>query len=476
MQWTKPRQITEASPGAQSYARGISAVMAAKGTPPLPWQKEALRIGTQLDSTGRLQFQTVIVTVPRQCGKSTMSGGLAIHRCLMSKSAPANVWYTAQTGQDASEWWADHLKSAQRAAFIRDYIDKVSLSKGSQFLRFSDQSLLRPHPPKPEALHGKQSDLNIVDEAWAFDVLDGAALIQQIVPTYTTREKIVGIRPQLWILSTEGTQESTWFNALLDQARAGDDSICLIDYGIGDDVEPDDLEAVARAHPGYPHLLDMRSLHEFRSQFSTWEEFARAYGNRRLAGAETRAISPNAWERSTTTDTIPDTATVTFGAAVGIDGEDSAIVAHAMLGETHLVEVVDYKPGYAWLADRLDDLARNHRAIVAIDSVGPSAPVYADLKRRGTPVEKASMSTITAGTALVLTGVTAKTVTWRHRPHPALDQAASNATLRHVGDGGRAFARKQSIGSIAALEAATVATATANAAEAPLPQPIIIGG
>lgn len=466
-----PRHVEPAT-GAPNYGRHIAAVGAALGTPFLPWQKYVATVATEVDRAGRFRHGIVIVTVPRQAGKTTLSMANNIRRAMSHPQQ--RIWYTAQTGQHAASKWAENVEVFEKSALAR--LARSRWSRGSESQTFWNGSVIRPHPPTPEALHSKQSDLNVIDEAWAFDEVEGNALMQQIVPTYTTRETLTGLRPQLWILSTEGTAESTFFNQLLARARAGDPAIALFDWGIDTDVDVNDLDAVAARHPGYGHLFGMRELREFKAQLSDGE-FARAYGNRRTGGALDRIIAPAAWTASATVEPIPDDAPIAVGAAVGIDGTDAAIVAAGTRADgTIIVEVIEYRPGWQWLADRLDEISVTHSVEPAIDRVGTGSAVESDLYARGVPLTTITTSAVTSASARVVSGINADPPTWLHRPHPALDAAAENATRRLIGDGGFGFSRRKSVGSIACLEAAALATHALAVAPPPAPAPLIIGG
>ena len=63
--------------------------------------------------------------------------------------------------------------------------------------------MLRIFAPLPAALHSKQSDLVVVDEAWAHDLERGRQLDQAIVPTQATRSGA-----QVWKVSTAGDESS----------------------------------------------------------------------------------------------------------------------------------------------------------------------------------------------------------------------------------------------------------------------------
>jgi hypothetical protein len=98
---------------------------------------------------------------------------------------------------------------------------------GSEALVFTNGSALRPHPPTRDGLHGEQSDHNDVDEAWAYDEVQGDGVLQAIEPTQATRPGA-----QTWIWSTRGDRNSTWFHGLINRAYSGEPGFALFDFGI----------------------------------------------------------------------------------------------------------------------------------------------------------------------------------------------------------------------------------------------------
>jgi hypothetical protein len=371
------------------------------------------------------------------------------------------VWYTAQSRQDARDNWLIMVKRLRRS--ILKGMIKVRESNGSESVTFPTGSEYRIFAPVEDALHGKATHLVTVDEAWAFDEVRGDELMQAIMPTFTTTPG------QLLIPSAAGTASSTWFRGLVDTGRlfveAGrTDTVAYFGWGIGDDVDPADLGAVALAHPGYGYTLRPSGLIQAAATMKAGE-FARAYGSR-WTGAAERVIPALLW--STAADPaspLPARFAVAFD--VAIDGEDAAVALawRDDRGVAH-VELADVREGSAWLAGRLVGIARDHDpAALAYDRIGPAADA-ADLVERAftaaRAVERVSLVDIRGLTTDEY--LTACATFWRelvagtlkYRPHPALDAAAAAAAKRLVGDRW-AWGRRGSAATIAPLVASTVA-------------------
>lgn len=470
-----PRFATPRDPTLATYGPAVAKVAAAMGTPLMPWQRLVADVAGEVLPSGRFRHPLVVISVPRQSGKTTLVQALGVHRALAA--GRRRVWYTAQTGKDAAEKWAEMVDVIRAdGSPLRDLTLKERKTNGKESLPFCNGSTFAPHPPTKDGLHGKQSDLNLIDEAWSHDEPAGRALMQAIVPTQTTRPT-----RQTIILSTVGDAASSWFHRYVDRGLQGD-GVALFDWGVDREIAADDLAAIAAVHPAYGFTLDDQALIDARAQIEGDGEFVRAYGNLRT-GASERTISAPAWLAGSTLDRIPLGSPVAFGVAVAEDRSDAAIVVGAVVDGRPLFEVVDNRPGTSWVTPRLLQLVGKWRVggrqpAVAIDRIGPAGNVAQE-------AEKAKVELVPLSTALVAAGVDdvlARLVETHklgqparlgYRPHEGLDGAVAVAVVRNSGDGGKLWHRRGSIGSIATLEAMTLAAVALRSAPAAPEAPLI---
>jgi hypothetical protein len=300
-----------------------------------------------------------------------------------------------------------------------------------------------------------QSDLVILDEAWKHDAVRGAELMQAIGPTQATRPGA-----QVVVVSTAGTADSTWLRPLVDRGRGGDPAVTYLEWGIGDDVDPMDLDAVAAAHPAIGRTIDRQFLVDQAGiMAATPGEFARAYGNRWTTTLE-QLIPAVAWAAIRHRDGTPAAGVApVLGADVAVDRSAAAVVACWPDTEgLPTLEVVAYGPGTDWVAPRLLELHAAHGSPVVLDGgTGPASTVVDQLRvgeqlpgwvRAVTPRE------YTTACAQLLDGIGDRTV--RHRGDPALDAAAAAAARRNVGEGW-AWSRRLPTTDVSPLIAASLA-------------------
>jgi phage terminase large subunit-like protein len=421
------------------------------GKPLMPWQRDVVDVALEVDERGRFCYQLVLVTVPRQSGKTTLFGAVLEHRALTLSRA--RCWFTMQTQKDACDFLInDHwplLAPFGNACHLRR-------AMGSEHVRWRHSGgLVRPFPPNPAGLHGKISDLVVVDECWSFDLVKGNQIDQAIVPTQSTRPNA-----QVFKVSTAGDATSTWWLGTVEQGRAAvradrRDGVAYFEWSCPDDLDPTDPVSWPQYHPAYGRTIAAESMTAALEMLGP-DEFARAYGNQWIS-TTARVIPLEAWRAVQDPEApFPEQGQVAFGFDVAVDSSDATVVAawRDPSGTAHL-EVAAWDHGMSWVPDRVVDLiGRWSPSVVAFDPAGPAGAVADVLRRRDVTLLELKAREYAAACALLLDGIVAGTV--KIRPHAALDNAANAATRRALSDAW-AWGRRTSTVSISSVCAATVA-------------------
>jgi hypothetical protein len=462
----------------------VAAIARAKGREPMPWQRDALDVALEYDpDTGHYAYEIVVVTVPRQSGKTTLEGDVADHRCLTVPRARA--WITMQKGKTVDTWMREeHFADLRSAARVLGRAGspscryRLSRRAGEVGVKWPGTGAsFTTFPPTEDSLHSKQSDLVIVDEAWSFGAEQGALLRQAIRPTMATRPG-----SQLWIVSTAGTDASTYLADYVAMGRAAlsnpSASVALVDYGIGPDDDAEDLDVVAAAHPAVGHTISRRSLELAREEFRNPDTgvddvagWARAYGNR--GTRTTDAAIPLAVWTAAGRALRPAPAHPGIGFDVTPGGDHAAIVAAWRDAGEGYLDVLHTAATDRDLPGLLAQLARARRVPVTAtrDSLG-ALPVLDALARHHPDVEQRLVSVPEyASACLTLEREIVRTGTLHHFHDDALDAAVTVATKIAFGDGGFRWGRKESAGNVAPLVAATVALHAFDSQPAPAPSP-----
>src|SRR5262249_38990765 len=209
--------------------------MSSLRTPPFPWQQGTLDVALEIDPvTGLLVYRVVIITVPRQSGKTKLELGVAAHRCVTW--AGQVVTYTAQTRLKAREKWEDdHLKTLEASPFASLF--RARKTSGMEAILWSNGSKYGIEATTEKAGHGDTLDLGFIDDVFA--QVD-ARTEQAMKPAMISRPQ-----PQLWIVSTAGTEASVFLREKTEMGRAlaaagVTDGVCYIEYSAPEDADPGD--------------------------------------------------------------------------------------------------------------------------------------------------------------------------------------------------------------------------------------------
>jgi hypothetical protein len=161
-----------------------------------------------------------------------------------------------------------------------------------------------------------------------------------------------------------------------------------------------------------------------------------------------RVIPHSAW--SAVCDPDVEATASAFAFDVNPERSHAALVA---VGEGPIVEVTDYRPGVAWLVDRIVELWAKYRVPFAVDAKGPGASFVDELTRRGVrlfPIEQRDLPAACAGFYdAVLEG------SLKVRANADLDAAVAVVVKRSVGDAW-VWGRRPSRADISLLMAATL--------------------
>lgn len=430
------------------------------GRRPMPWQRLMLNVFGEYDRATLLpRYTTQVDTVQRQAGKSDAEMTQSGERCF--SVAGFKSWYTAQTGQDARlEFLKFHDETLDGTAASR--LVRLMRGRGEEILKWPNGSEMRPFPPSEAKMHGKQSDRTAIDEGWAFDLASGLLLMQAIGPTQLTRPGAVTA-----IHSAGGTANSTWLADWVARGRRDDRTFGYFELGIPDDLDAEDIEAVASYHPAIGHTITIESLRALREKFGTdVAGWARAAGNRwtEIIGG---AIGAEEWRAARWADPLPGEGRLGFGAARAEDGSHVYIAVAEEVDGVAVAEVVDVITPVG-AAEHVIGWARGEAIVV--DPSGPSANLAADLDRLRAPnLTALTGRAAAAATQDFLDAIALTAQAYKFRAHPALDAAAKVAATRPHGDGGKVWSRTSSSTSIAPIEATACALAALKGGPAGVP-------
>lgn len=410
------------------------------GTPLLAWQQQVGRVVCELTDNGTPAWREVVVTVPRQSGKTSLAWAWCVTRALLWPRQPQRIAWTAQTGRDGRAKWLDELVPAMKQSEVMRFVESIPTGIGSESVRFRNGSVIRLLSTSPSAGHGVTLDAAVMDELWA-DEDDRRE--QMLRPAMITRRDA-----QLLVVSTAGTPSSVILDRKVQAGRAAverDDRGGLAYFEWSADPaswDPADEDAWWTWMPVLGELISPEAV---RAELATMapEEFRRAYGN--LPSRAMQAGIPEMVWASACDPAAAPSGELTWAVEVSYDRNAACVV----VSDGVAVELVEHRPGTAWLVERVAGLVASHGGTVVVDAGGPAgalAEVLGAQRATGRDVIDATE----AFSAAVAEGRV------RIRPDPSLDQAARGVVTRRVGDR-LAWSRRDSSVDVGPLVAAALA-------------------
>lgn len=428
----------------------------------MPWQQLVADVGLELDpDTGLPAYREVIMTVPRQSGKTILILAWEIQRARgwpAMGEGPQRVVYSAQKGNDArKKLIEDQVPILDRASVKKALgIKTILQGMGNEAVVFNNGSRIVLLASAEDSGHGKTVDLGVKDEFWAdFDDRRDQAL----VPAMNTRPAA-----QTLTASTAGTDESIPLNRAIKRGRSAVESgvrsgIAYFEWSAPEDADPDDEDLWWSYMPALGHTIGVAAVRHARSTLSDGE-FRRAYMNQ-TTRAEERVISQAAWD--SVMSSVGPEGPLSFAVDVNPDRTFASIAA-ASGGSVPRAELVHHGDGVGWIPDIARQVAERNGSGRPwyVASPGPAASLIPDLEAEGLTVVGVSASDFVAACGSFYDRVIEGRC--QLHPHPALNTAAAGASKRSSGDAW-AWARKHPSVDVSPLVAVTLATwgATAGA-------------
>lgn len=258
--------------------------------PFIPWQQMVADVAGEYDPiTGLPAYREIIVSVPRQSGKSTKQLVIAVDRCTLW-GRPQRGAYTAQTGLDARQKVVNDFWPQLRRSPLRVAISRVLRGAAETAIDFRSGSRIEVLASAEEAGHGRTLDFAFIDEAFADD---DDRREQGLLPAMATRADA-----QLFIDSTMGTERSAYFNRKVATGRIAAETgatsgIAYFEWSAHEDADPDDPMTWYACMPALGRTIPFEAVAHARQTMPDGE-FRRAYLNLRAEHDE-RWISPEAW-------------------------------------------------------------------------------------------------------------------------------------------------------------------------------------
>lgn len=428
----------------------------------MPWQRQVADVALEIDPiTGRLAYREVVLTVPRQSGKTTLLLALWLQRAVAFDVQ--RIAWTMQSSREAREKWEDEHIPLIEASPLGRAVKKIRKSNGSEAIVFHNGSIQTLMATTLSAGHGKVLDLGIVDEAFS---MSDDRMEQAMKPAMITRRE-----PQLWIVSTAGTPESIWFRSKVDGGRevvgsGRRSSMAFFEWSASEDADPGDPDTWRSCMPALGHTITEGAIRGEFDQATATDNvsgFRRAYLNQWTTQKADPTIPTAKWLACQDPESSGGQPLVFSWDVSPLRDMSSICVAGRRLDGLEHGELVDHRPGVGWIPGRVADLVDRHRPVaLVVDPMGPSGSLTEDVRRelaaRGLVVELVEVTPrqVAQACGQLFDAVCGEAPSFRHRGDPALGVAVEGAAKRPLGDAW-AWARIKSSVDITPLVALTLA-------------------
>lgn len=441
------------------------------------WQDSLGRVvlGKRADGKYAATVGGVVLSIPRQVGKTYFVGALLVVLCLLFPGLKV-VW-TAHRTRTATNTFRS-LQGMVKRPKVWPHVRDIRVANGEQEIAFNNGSLIMFGAREQGFGRGfDELDIEVFDEA---QILTEKALEDMVAATNQSRHPHGAL---LFYMGTppRPTDPGEAFSAKRAKALSGKaDDLVYLEAAADPDADPDDREQWAKANFSYPARTPLESMLRLRENLPSDEAWMRealgVWDQIRSVGV----MPAPSWQAAEDPESL---AVDRF--ALGVEcGPDLTCASVSLAGqrkdgEWH-IELDDDQhtrgAGVAWLIPHVQKLVAANPQIraVVVDVAGPIGPLLEERHGRwffrgstvqATPIKVADLG---SGCSMLLDGIVTG---WLHHiGQPQLTSAALSAGKRPLGDTGKwVWSRKLSTSDITQVQAATLALVGAQSSTAKKP-------
>lgn len=411
------------------------------------WQDGAGRLILAKRADGSYASDTVMLSIPRQVGKTYLIACIIYSLCLTEPGL--TVIWTAHRKTTAAETFAQFDSMSQRPT-VASHVKQVLRGKGDEKILFANGSRILFGARESGFGRGFTGvDVLVCDEGQIMTeaVMEDMAATQNVAPN-----------PLFFLMGTPPRPKDPGETFLLFRQEALDgesDATLYIETSAKRGCDPMDRQAWREANPSFPHRTTERAMLRLRKKLKSddswnrealgiYDEFARQFS----------PINGALWAAGV--DVGPAVDKRPAGMAVDMSHDRQISVGACWLEDTsaHVEEVwagVDEPAAVEWVAARA-----GRRMPVFIDSMSPAASMIPALKSRGVKVYSGGPADMSRACGLVASDVEAGRLT--HGGQQSVDDAREGARKRPIGTaGGWGYDRRDPAVLIHPLVAVTLA-------------------
>lgn len=380
----------------------------------------------------------VVLSIPRQVGKTFLIGGIVFALCLLHPGL--TVIWTAHALKTAGETFRSMQGMARRKA-IAPHVSKIVLGSGDEAIEFHNGSrILFGARERGFGLGFTLVDVLVLDEAQR--VTEKA--MDDLIPTTNQAPN-----PLIFLIGTppRPTDNGEVFSARRREALSGEsDDMVYVEFSADAGTDPAkwpkghlDWDQVAKANPSFPRHTPRAAVLRMFKNLGLASFRREGLGVWDADGRKPSLIRADQWA-DLATDEPPTTGDLVYGVKFSLDGLTVALsVARCPVDGPIHVEGIETRPttgGVSWLVDWLAARHAKARRIV-IDGKAGSAGLVAALRAAGVPEQTIVTPTtdqVIAAHSMLLEAVEAGEVS--HFDQADLNDSVGCAEKRKIGTAG----------------------------------------
>lgn len=355
----------------------VVAQCAALGVKFEEWQHGVgkIALGKRADGKYAATVGGVVLSIPRQVGKTFLVGMIVIALCLLYPGL--TVLWTAHRTRTSTKTFGS-IKGYTSRKRVRPFMLEPRNTNGEQEIRFRNGSVIMFGAREGGFGRGfDQVDIEVFDEA---QILGEKALEDMVAATNQSRHPhgallfFMGTPPRPVDEGEEFTNRRA--RALkvkpFEQVQGVGGKTVYVEFSADRDADPDDHEQWAKANPSFPHFTDVEAFQRLREQLTNEDSFRREALGIWDAIDSGRIIDEDSWgwcadpasmavERLTLAIDVAPNRSVTSVALAGLRPD----------GRWH-VELDDQRKGTEWVASWVKARAEKNRlhAVVVDEMTG----------------------------------------------------------------------------------------------------------
>jgi hypothetical protein len=443
----------------------IKAQLAEMGVLYVWWQVAIARVvlGKRSDGKYAATVGGIVLSIPRQVGKTFLVGSLLVAMCLVFPGY--TVLWTAHRTRTTTRTFQSLQRMVKRKG-IAPHLLHIRTANGEQEIAFRNGSVMLFGAREQGFGRGfDEVDAEVFDEA---QILTDKALEDMVAATNQSRHPHGAL---LFFMGTppRPSDPGEAFTYKRTKALSGKaDDMFYVEMGADPDADLDDRAQWAKANWSFPELTPLESMLRLRENLpdeDSWRREALGIWDSENVGT---AFSSADWakrlDRASVIVGPPsfalDVSPMLTHAAISIAGvrSDGDLFGELLFREGQ--KELDYRPGTDWVVPALVDLGtRIPDLAVSIVKGSQAESLAADIEAAGITVIRVAVADVVAACGLVY-GLITNGGVW-HSGQQQLTAAVAATKWRDVGEGGQAWGRKKSATDIAPMFAWTLAVSQA---------------